>query len=291
VSTAATEFQPAAIGQEMQEIPRPSGERLWQRQLAAVTWLELRRTFLSRRALGPWLLALLPVSILALRALWPGAVERPGNVGEATAIYAANFQFHLRLIIFFGCVAVFGNLIRREVLDRSLHYAFLTPVRRELLVLGKYLAGLLGTALLFAASTAAGFVFAYLPYRSADFFQNGPGIGHLLAYLGVTVLGCIGYGALFLALAFFVKSPAIPAVALFGWEQLNFLLPPVLKRLSVIHYLQGLTPVPVDHGPLAVITEPTSPWLSVPGLILLAGALLALAAWKARRMEIYYEGE
>jgi ABC-type transport system involved in multi-copper enzyme maturation permease subunit len=276
------------------DIPRPDGGGawgLWRRQLPAVVWMELRRTFLSRRALGPWLLAILPVSILFLRAIWPNAVDRPGNVGEATALYAANFQFHLRLVVFFGCVAVFGNLIRREVLDRSLHYVFLTPVRRELLVLGKFLAGLLGTVVLFGAATLAAFFFAYLPYQSADFFQRGPGIGHLLAYLGVTALGCVGYGAVFLALGFFVKSPAIPAIALFGWEQINFLLPPFLKRLSVIHYLQGLSPVAINEGPLAVIAEPTSPWLAIPGLLLVAAVLLALAAWKVRRMEIAYEGE
>jgi hypothetical protein len=40
-----------------------------------------------------------------------------------------------------------------------------------------------------------------------------------------------------------------------------------------------------------VIAEPTSPWLAIPGLLLVAAVLLALAAWKVRRMEIAYEGE
>jgi hypothetical protein len=282
------------VEQDLVDIPRPAEGGpwgAWRRQLPALVWMELRRTFLSRRALGPWLLALLPITILGLRAIWPNAVERPGNVGEATTIFAATFQFHLRLVIFFGCVAIFGNLIRREVLDRSLHYAFLTPLRRELLALGKYLAGVLGTGLVFGGATLATFALAYLPYRSADFFLRGPGFGHLLAYLGVTWLACIGYGAAFLALAFFVKSPALPAVALFGWESINFLLPPLLKRFSVIYWLQDLCPVPVSHGPLAVIADPPSPWLAIPGVLLLSAALLALSAWKVRRMEVKYEDE
>ena len=270
-------------------IPRPEEGGpwgAWRRQLPALIAMDLRRTFFSRRSLGPWLLALLPVTVLGLLAVWPGAVDRPGNVGEATTIFAFTFQFHLRLVVFFGCVAIFGNLIRREVLDRSLHYAFLTPLRRELLVAGKFVAGLLGTGLVFGGATLAAFALCYLPYDAAPFFLRGPGFGHLLAYLGVTWLACIGYGAFFLALGFFVKSPALPAVAVFGWESINFLLPPLLKRFSVIYWIQDLCPVPVSHGPLAVIADPPNPWLAVPGLF-----LLALAARRVRRMEVRYEEE
>ena len=43
------------------------------------------------------------------------------------------------------------NLFRGEVVDRSLHYYFLAPVRREVLVVGKYLSGLIATIALFTA--------------------------------------------------------------------------------------------------------------------------------------------
>jgi hypothetical protein len=49
----------------------------------------------------------------------------------------------------------------------------------------------------------------------------------------------------------------IPAAAILGWEWINFLLPPALKKISVIHYLQSLCPVPVPHGPFALPAEPT----------------------------------
>ena len=44
---------------------------------------------------------------------------------------------------------------------------------------------------------------------------------------------------------------------LYGWEWLNFLLPPLLKKVSVIHYLNSLVPVPISEGPFAVVAEPT----------------------------------
>jgi hypothetical protein len=264
---------------------------LWRRQLAAVVRLELRKSFLGRRSFGLYLLALAPLAI-ALRALVPRAVSDPGNLGEATQLMAILYQtFTLRVVVFLGCVAIFGNLIRREVLDRSLHFYFLTPMRRELLVLAKYLTGLLVSLTLFCASTAATFFFVYLPYdgrlRSA-FLLHGPGLAHLGAYLLVTALACAGYGAAFLALGFFFRSPAIPALALLGWEAIHFLLPPVLKQLSVIHYLQALCPVPISEGPFALISDAPSRWVSICGLLALTAVLLTVSALRVRRMEVAY---
>lgn len=265
---------------------------LWRRQLAAVVRLELRKSFFGRRAFGLYLLALAPLGIFALRAVLPRAVSDPSNLGEATQLLAVLYQtFMLRAIIFLGCVAIFGNLIRREVLDRSLHFYFLTPMRRELLVLAKYLTGLLVSLTLFGASTAASFFLAYLPQdgrlRSA-FLLHGPGFAHLGAYLLVTALACAGYGAAFLALGFFFRSPAIPALALLGWETIHFLLPPVLKQLSVIHYLQALCPVPISEGPFALLSDAPSRWVSICGLLALATALLIVSAVRIRRMEVVY---
>src|SRR5215475_6373296 len=65
------------------------------------------------------------------------------SLGADSLIYAGRFQFfYLRGAIFFGCVGIFTNLFRGEMLEKTLHYYYLTPVRRELLVVGKYLAGL-----------------------------------------------------------------------------------------------------------------------------------------------------
>jgi hypothetical protein len=118
---------------------------------------------------------------------------------------------------------------------------------------------------------------------------KGPGLGHLAAYLLVTVLGCVGYGAMFLAFGSFVRSPIIPALAFFGWEFLHFLLPPLLKKMSVIHYLLSLCPVPLSQGPLAILSDAPSPWVAIPGLLMLSAVLVALSAWRARRMEVAYE--
>jgi ABC-type Na+ efflux pump permease subunit len=112
-----------------------------------------------------------------------------------------------------------------------------------------------------------------------------------MGYLGITILACIGYGAVFMMIGLLFRNPIIPALLIYGWEWLNFLLPPVLKKISVIHYLHSLAPVPVPEGPFAMIAEPTPAYLSIPGLLLMTAVVLALAGFQIRRMEIKYGGE
>jgi ABC-type transport system involved in multi-copper enzyme maturation permease subunit len=164
-------------------------------------------------------------------------------------------------------------------------------VRREVLVVGKYLSGLLTTILLFSVSTLGSLILLYFwrfPSQSAQYFFSGPGLGQALTYFGITLLACVGYGAVFLIIGLFFRNPIIPALLIYGWEWINFLLPPLLKKLSVIHYLHSLAPVPVSEGPFAVLAEPTPAWISVPSLFVFTLLVLALASLHIRRMEISY---
>ncbi|HEV2846162.1 MAG TPA: ABC transporter permease, partial [Thermoanaerobaculia bacterium] len=137
----------------------------WWRQLLAIIRLELRKGF--RRSYGLFLLALSPLFIFFMRlVLASEVISDPSDVAGATEFFAATYQaFILRIIIFLGCVAIFGNMIRRETLDRSLHYYFLAPVRRELLVVAKFLTGLIVAVLLFGLTTVLGFFLTYMPHE------------------------------------------------------------------------------------------------------------------------------
>jgi ABC-type transport system involved in multi-copper enzyme maturation permease subunit len=263
----------------------------WWTQLRAIVRFELRKGF--RRSFGLLLLALAPLFIAALRMIVPGGVRDATSVDGATQFYAGLYQgFILRIVIFLACISIFGNLIRRETLDRSLHYYFLSPVRRELLVVAKYLTGLIVAFGLFGSATVVSFVLAYLPHNStavSQFLFHQHGMGQLASYLLVTFLACMGYGAVFLFFGFFFKSPALPALVVFGWEGIHFLLPPLLKQISVIHYLQPLCPVKISEGPIAILSDAPAAWVSVVGLTGLALVLVAVSAWKIRRMEITYD--
>jgi ABC-type transport system involved in multi-copper enzyme maturation permease subunit len=271
----------------------PSGMSLWVAQVRAMVGLELRKALLGRRSLLVYALAGLPVLVMLVLmvARRPGGEPVFESLGEARQVFSIIFQtFILRAVIFFGCVGIFTNLFRGEVLDRSLHYYLLSPVRREVLTVGKYLSGLALTCILFVGTVVVCFTMLYPPFgfsrATADLF--GPGLAHLGAYVLVTVLACLGYGSVFLVIGLLFKNPILPAGAVLGWETLHFLLPPMLKRISVIHYLKGLVPVPMSEGPFAVVADPPPAIVSIVGLLVFAVVAVAIASLLLRRMEIRY---
>ena len=263
---------------------------LWVRQIRAIIRLELKRNFFARRSLFVYLLALAPVGIMSLQFV----IEADHRaVGGTSVVYAAMYRaFFLRLVVFFASIGVFMRLFRGDILERTLHLYFLTPVRREILVLGKYLSGVAMNSVLFGLSAVASYLVLFAGTSGTQFEEfvlKGPGMQHLFAYLGVTVLACIGYGSVFLLTGMVFRNPIVPAAVVLGWEYVNFLLPPLLKQFSVIFYLESLCPVPIPLGPFTVLADPAPVWLAIPGLLGLTLIVLMLASLMIRRMEVLYE--
>jgi hypothetical protein len=271
---------------------RDSSWTLRLRQIAAIMRLEVKKNFLGKRAVLIYLLAAMPIALLALIAVVKPNDRDWADFAQYPTVFAVMYNvLILRTVIFFGCAWIFMNLFRGEIVDRSLHYYFLAAVRREVLVAGKYFSGLVTAVVLFATVTVASMLLTFFPHffsASTRFFLDGAGLGQLFTYVGITVLACIGYGAFFLVVGLFFRNPIIPALSLYGWEWINFLLPPLLKKVSVIHYLNSLVPVPISEGPIAVAAQPTPAWISVPGLLIVTALVLFAASRRIRRMEIRY---
>src|SRR5262245_56656067 len=114
---------------------------LWLRQIRAILRIETRKNFWGRRALLLYALAALPVVLMFLAAVvWPEGNEDIGRLWPNAQQFFAYFyeSLILRTIVFFGCAWTFMNLFRGEIVDKSLHYYFLSALRREVLVVGKY---------------------------------------------------------------------------------------------------------------------------------------------------------
>jgi ABC-type transport system involved in multi-copper enzyme maturation permease subunit len=194
-------------------------------------------------------------------------------------------------------MAIFTWLFRGEMVERTLHYQFLVPVRREVLVVGKFFAGAIIAIALFEMAVLACFYLMYSRFGSAgkSYVFDGPGVGQLGSYLLVTALACLGYGAVFLAFSLLFKNPIIPGVVIMGWEAVAPIFPAWAQRLSVTFYLKHLCPVSLPiRGPLAIFTivaEPVSPFMAVLGLLFLTIAILALSCFLIHRMEITYTAE
>jgi ABC-type transport system involved in multi-copper enzyme maturation permease subunit len=225
------------------------------------------------------------------------------NLPEDSIVFAGVFQFfYLRLAIFFGCLGIFMNLFRGEILDKSLHFYFLAPIRRDVLMVGKFLAGLLATCTIFVTSELLQilvFNWQFSPAARELYLYHNHGLVQGAAYLGVTALACLGYGAFFLAAGMLFRNPILPAATILVWEAANPFLPALLKKISVIYYLKSLCPVEIPTPPgtpplMALLVsnpDPVSTPVAILGIVAVALLVLYVSSFQVRRMEINYTSE
>jgi hypothetical protein len=228
--------------------------------------------------------------------------SEPETPPQVALIFAGVFQsYYLRLAVFFGCVGVFVNLFRGEMLDKSLHFYLLTPTRREVLLAGKYTAGLLATVVIFTSSTALQWLALLWQFDSAAVADllAGTGWSQFSWYLAVTALACVGYGSVFLAVGLLFRNPIVPIAVVLLWEGVNPFLPAALKKISMIYYLQSLCPVGTLPGRdvpgfvrlLISPVQPATRSVAVLSIAILTGVVLVAAARLSRKMEINYSTE
>jgi len=227
---------------------------LWWIQAQRLTCIELRRNLFTWRASWIYFLAFIPTVIVLIHLM---VDTHPAfAMNDDTNVLAAIIQlYYIRLGVFFGCLGIFSRLIRGEMIERSLHFYLLSPVRREVLLIAKFVAGSITAVLLFGSAVIADFALMYAGFGTAgrDYIFNGAGLGQLEAYLAIIVLACLGYGAVFLM--------------------------PV--RVAAEGILALLT----------VETEPVSGWAATGGLLLLIAVVLCYSCYRIRKLEIRYTTE
>lgn len=269
---------------------------LWWIQARRMTTIEIRRNLFTRRAWWIYFLAFIPAVILLIHLLIDSH-SGPGMSDDTEVLAGVVQLYYVRLGIFFGCLGIFSRLIRGEMIERSLHYYLLSPVRREVILLSKFFAGAVSAVVLFGAAMIADFVLMYADYGAAgrDFMLHGSGLGQLEAYLLIVVLASLGYGSIFLLLSLMFRNPMPGAMLLLGWEAINPVMPSLVQKFSVASYLRHLMPVSVPaegiFALLTVETEPVSAWVAVLGLLALIALVLTYTCYRMRRLEIRYTTE
>ena len=275
-------------------------ESLWltrARQLGVVLRIELGLTLFTRRALISYGLTVIPFLFLLVLGTVVKDDGQPitENIDNARRIFAYVFiTFIIGAAVFLGSAAIFTSLFRSDMWNRNVHYYLLTPIRREVLAVGKYLAGLISAWCIFLAATVISFCLLYLPYGMDQLIRDftvGVSGSQLLAYMGITMLACIGYGSVFTVTGLVFRNPLLPVMLIAGWEVIHFALPPALKMFSVVHYLKGLMPMPISEGPFALLSAAPSIGESITGILFLTILSLTIAIVHLRRMEVRYTEE
>jgi len=289
IKSGHLDFRPA--------LPEP-GLSLWWRQFIAVLVPAIQRSLFSKRVLVALVLILLPLGLLTMigiESMNSGNDHFVSNINQARMTFAIVYStFMLAAILYIGNALMFTSLVRGEILERSIHYPMLAPVKREILILGRFIGGLISASILFGLATIACYLIIYLPFgitRLIADLSSGIALEQLSTYLLMTFLACMGYGSVFMATGLVFRNPLIPVLVVAGWEIINFLLPPALKIISVVFYLKNLMPVHIEQQgplPLAVVAQPLPIWMSIFGIFFLATISISIAMFYLRRMEIRY---
>ena len=261
------------------------------RQIRTVASVDFRRTLGGRRMLALVLFCSLPIALALVRmVMFPEAARM--DLGRTTHELAQAFSlFHLRFIVFFGCAFLFVKSFRGEVLQHTLHLRLLLPIRRRDLIVGKYFGALAVSLAVFLPATVVLVIVYRLANGSWQTLQttaSAQGMAHLIAYVFITALAAVGYGALFFLAGLFFKNPMVPAALYLGFEVLAPFLPLPLRIFSVGRHLQALLPVPPSLGPLAVTGSDMPGWLAVILILGVAAIAVRLAGWRAQGFEIDY---
>ena len=180
----------------------------------------------SRHALATLALFAVPVVLMGLifafrLAFGHDSLTRSVSVNggvvtpEADLLLLAQLfgNLHLRVVTFVAAAVVFSNLYHSEIAERTLHHVFLMPVRREIVTVGKYIAGV---ARVSVAAVVAWWASAALLMAShglaagARGLLGQDGLEHLASTAATLVLAVMAYGALFLLLGSLLRAPSEP---------------------------------------------------------------------------------
>ena len=256
-----------------------SAVRIFELSLGQMLW--------SRRSVFLALIAAVPVGLAGLIRF--AAFAEPGALPQINGERldgAVLFGLMIWLLYVRFIVPVLGmfygtSLIADEVDDKTITYLFVRPIPRGAVLVGKYLAYFVCTALLILPSVVLVY-FLLVPVGGSSIGRLFPS---LVVDLGVIAAGIASYGGLFAWVGARLKRPlVIGLVFVFGWEPGVVLFPGYLKRATIAYYMHGLVPhtMPQDSG-INILLQVFQEIPPVPlSLAALAGVTL-VGVWLAAR--------
>jgi ABC-type transport system involved in multi-copper enzyme maturation permease subunit len=268
-------------GPDMYAAPRPlaSAVRVFDLSLGQMLWSR-RSVFLVLLVAGPVLLAASFRGLVALGVSRPPRIN--GEVVGSAALFGTIIWFlYIRFIV--PALGVFygTSLIADEVEDKTITYLFTRPIRRGAVLVGKYLAYLVCTALLILPSVVLVF-FLIVPIGRGSIGASFP---QLAADLGMLAAGLAAYGAVFALVGARLKRPLVMGLVFaFGWEPFVLLFPGYLKRATVAYYLQALVPHAMpDDSAIGALMQMFREVPSVPVSLASLTIITASSLWFAAR--------
>jgi len=262
--------------------------------IARIFDLSLGQMLWSRRTIFLAVVVGAPVLLAVVARLVEASGIAPLRVNGVRVGGAGIFGMMIWVLFLRFIVPVLGvfygtALMADEVEDKTITYLFTRPIQRGAVLMGKYAAYLVCTALVVLPAVMIVY-FLLVPFG-----EIGASFVPLVTDLGILATGLAVYGALFALIGALLKRPLLVGLVFaFGWEQVALLVPGYLRRFTVAYYLQALVPhaMPSD-GAISllgsVFREVPSAGTSLFWLVFTLAASLYLAARTVERREYVLE--
>jgi len=229
-------------------------------------------------------ICVLPVIIPIFVALFSRAMFRESGL-EIFIRLSEQVYIHTLtplLALFIGLIG-----IREEVDSLTIVYLLTRPVSKFSWIIGRFIAYMLISTLLLIIGIFFTFIACIV---LGSIYIDFIGISLLLLYMGVGIMGLLGYGAISFMLGSATSYPIIIGVILFfGWEKIANFIPGIADFWTIQKYLDSLFPVLASQRyNRAVMTVLgsfqkelffVSPQRAIITLIVISFTFLMLAVW------------
>ena len=146
--------------------------------------------------------------------------------------------FYFQMYIQFLCLFYGSSVLTDEVDNKTLVYLTTSPVSRASIIVSKFMAHTLISAIIIIFGLLISFVIS-----NFSNLLNVVYLGRLGVFLGAALLAVLAYGSLFTLLGTFMKKSILVGLFLvFGWEAIAQFLHGATQKLTIIHYIKSLLP-------------------------------------------------
>lgn len=214
--------------------------------------ITFRQTIQSKRTILMLILAYLPVIFTAYYR-----IAEPKNIIPPNLVLYHIMIFYLLFVsilvsLFYG-TAIVGD----EIDSKTIIYLFTRPIPKYSIIIGKFIAYIVGVILIVIPPILANFIIiASDSNMSSDFAETLDVFGK---QLGVIILSLFVYGSIFTLFGARLKHPMIVGLLFaFGWEKIMLLVPGIVRKISIVHYLISIFPTdPSFHDAIESISKGT----------------------------------
>lgn len=207
------------------------------RSFKVIFSITFNQTIKSKKTIFMLILAFLPVFLtLYYRIAQPEHIVPPHLVLFHVMIFFLLFVSTL-IALFYG-----NAMIGDEVDNKTIIYYFIRPVPKYMIIIGKFAAYLAGVFLIIIPPMLISFlIISSDSQMSTDFAST---VDTFARQLGVVMLGLTVYGSIFMFFGARLKHPIIIGLLLaFGWEKIMLIVPGLIRKFSVAHYLVSAFPI------------------------------------------------